>query len=53
MQCHKTQLAVYQALENLTAAQHDALWGEQTFYRVFSAVNSGRDTETDLFEGLR
>ena len=53
VQCHKTQLAVYQALENLTAAQHDALWGEQTFYRVFSAVNSGRDTETDLFEGLR
>ena len=32
---------------------HQALWGSQTFYRVFSLVNGGRERETDLFAGLR
>ena len=31
----------------------DALWGAQSFYRVFSLVNGGRQREADLFEGLR
>lgn len=52
VQCHKTQMATYQKLGDLTPAQHATLWGEQTFYRVFSLVNGGRRTETDLFEGL-
>jgi hypothetical protein len=37
----------------LSGEQQRALWGSQEFYRVYSAVNGGRKTETDLFEGLR
>jgi hypothetical protein len=29
------------------------LWGAQSFYRVLSSVNGGRQQETDLFAGLR
>lgn len=50
---HETQLAMYQRLDELTPEQHEVLWGDQHFCRVFSNVNSGRHTETDLFEGLR
>jgi hypothetical protein len=32
---------------------HRSLWGTQTFYRVFSLVNGGREVEEDLFVGLR
>ena len=53
VQCHRTQLAMYQSLEALAPADHEALWGNQTFYRVYSTVNGGRELETDLFEGLR
>ena len=31
----------------------EALWGAQSFYRVFSTANGGRRQETDLFEGIR
>lgn len=51
--CHRTQMAVYRNLENLSEEHHRALWGTQEFYRVFSLVNGGRRPETDLFEGLR
>lgn len=51
--CHKTQIASYSGLENLTDAHHQIIWGTQQFYRVFSLVNGGRKRETDLFEGLR
>jgi LmbE family N-acetylglucosaminyl deacetylase len=51
--CHKTQMAIYRNLEHLPAEHHQALWGSQEFYRVFSLVNGGRKRETDLFEGLR
>lgn len=50
---HETQIAVYGALEELTPEQHRALWGAQTLYRAMSLVNGGRDTETDLFAGVR
>jgi LmbE family N-acetylglucosaminyl deacetylase len=50
--CHKTQMAIYRNLEHLPAEHHQALWGSQEFYRVFSLVNGGRKRETDLFEGL-
>jgi LmbE family N-acetylglucosaminyl deacetylase len=51
--CHDSQIAAYEKLRNLSPDQRRALFGEQTFYRVFSLVNGGRQRETDLFEGLR
>jgi LmbE family N-acetylglucosaminyl deacetylase len=53
VQCHRSQLATYELLENLSAEQHQHLWGTSTFYRAFSLVNGGREKETDLFAGLR
>lgn len=53
VQRHRTQMEIYGALADLPDEVHERLWGDQTFYRVFSAVNGGRETETDLFEGLR
>jgi LmbE family N-acetylglucosaminyl deacetylase len=50
---HRSQLPGYQHLKDLPPEQHQALWGSQGFYRVFSAVNSGRAIEHDLFAGLR
>jgi LmbE family N-acetylglucosaminyl deacetylase len=50
--CHKTQMSIYHNLENLTDHQHQEIWGAQSFYRVFSLVNGGRERETDLFEGI-
>lgn len=51
--CHKTQLAIYGKLKDLPEKHHQAIWGTQHFYRVFSIVNGGRKREDDLFEGLR
>lgn len=51
--CHQSQMSIYRNLEHLAEEHHQALWGEQEFYRVFSLVNGGRRLETDLFEGLR
>ncbi len=51
--CHDSQIASYERLRHLSPEQHEALWGAQMFYRVFSTVNGGRARETDLFEGLR
>ena len=51
--CHETQLPGYQRLRDLSPPEHERLWSTQTFYRVFSTVNGGRQPETDLFEGLR
>ena len=51
--CHRSQLPGYQRLKDLSPEQHQALWGSQGFYRVFSTVNSGRAIEQDLFAGLR
>ncbi|MEW5874351.1 MAG: PIG-L deacetylase family protein [Candidatus Zixiibacteriota bacterium] len=53
IQCHKTQLTIYDKLAHLSDEHHAGLWGSQEFYRVFSSVNGGRRRETDLFEGLR
>ena len=41
-----------EALRRLASEHHEALWGTQPFYRVFSLVNGGRGREHDLFEGL-
>src|SRR3954470_1660848 len=50
--CHESQLAGYAPLATLSPELHEGLWGRQSFYRVFSAVNGGRTRETDLFEGI-
>jgi LmbE family N-acetylglucosaminyl deacetylase len=51
--CHESQIAAYERLKDVSPASHEALWGSQSFYRVFSLVNGGRRIEHDLFEGLR
>jgi LmbE family N-acetylglucosaminyl deacetylase len=51
--CHRSQLPGYHKLKDLPADQHQALWGSQGYYRVFSSVNGGRQLEHDLFAGLR
>ena len=50
--CHESQLAAYESLKALSPEHHKALWGRQSFYRVFSTVNGGRSREADLFEGI-
>jgi LmbE family N-acetylglucosaminyl deacetylase len=50
---HDTQMSIYEKLGELSMEEQMALWGSQEFYRVFSAVNGGRELERDLFEGLR
>jgi LmbE family N-acetylglucosaminyl deacetylase len=50
--CHASQFAAYDRVKDLPAELHEALWGWQSFYRVFSMVNVGRARETDLFEGI-
>ncbi len=51
--CHKTQLPGYESLRQLPEAQQRRLWGTETYYRAFSFVNSGRQIETDLFDGIQ
>jgi LmbE family N-acetylglucosaminyl deacetylase len=53
VQCHRTQLAIYAGLAELSDEEHTALWGSQTFYRALSLVNGGRETENDLFAGIQ
>ena len=50
--CHVSQVTAYERLRDLAPAHHEALWGWQSFYRVFSTVNGGRLREADLFEGI-
>ena len=50
--CHQSQVGAYAALQALDRSGQEALWGSQSFYRVFSAVNGGRARESDLFEGI-
>ena len=51
--CHESQMAAYTRLQHLSPEHQEAIWGVQSFYRVFSMVNGGRARETDLFEGIR
>lgn len=50
--CHESQVAAYERLKELSKDDHEALWGRQSFYRVFSTVNGGRVREADLMEGI-
>ncbi len=51
--CHKSQIGIYGDLNSLPEEKSLKLWGERTYYRMFSLVNGGRKIETDLFEGIR
>jgi LmbE family N-acetylglucosaminyl deacetylase len=51
--CHESQVTAYERLKDLSPDDHAALWGRQSFYRVFSTVSGGRKRETDLLEGIR
>lgn len=53
IRCHKTQMAIFKDLEQLSNETHKILWGSQEFYRVYSLVNGGRAQEEDLFSGIR
>lgn len=53
VQCHESQMGIYDKLGQLSDSHHESLWGVQEFYRAMSLVNGGRALETDLFEGLR
>lgn len=53
VECHMSQLPAYNVLKDLPDEHHKSMWGDQAYYRVFSLVNGGSETETDLFEGLR
>jgi LmbE family N-acetylglucosaminyl deacetylase len=53
IRCHRSQLNNGARLDDLTKAQRQALFGEQTFYRAMSLVNGDRGVEKDLFAGLR
>jgi LmbE family N-acetylglucosaminyl deacetylase len=53
VQCHTTQMSIYKNIGTLTEEDQKVIWGVGGFYRVFSLVNGGRATETDLFEGIR
>ena len=50
--CHDSQVTAYERLKELSPKDHAALWGRQSFYRVFSNVSGGRARETCLLEGI-
>jgi LmbE family N-acetylglucosaminyl deacetylase len=52
-QCHKTQVGSLMAVSTLTEDEQRQIWSPQTFYRAYSLVNGGRQSEDDMFEGLR
>lgn len=50
--CHQSQSHTLEVLGNLPEETHRQVWGQGSFYRVYSLVNGGRQLEHDLFEGL-
>lgn len=51
--CHQSQLASLGDLNSLSDEQNSRIWGDRTYYRVFSLVNGNHKREEDLFTGLR
>jgi len=51
--CHKSQMAGLPPFDSLPQDSLTALFGENSFVRVYSLVNGGQTTESDLFSGLR
>jgi hypothetical protein len=53
IQCHQSQLPSLGLLAGMHEEAAVAVLAMQgTFYRAFSLVNSGREVERDLFEGI-
>ena len=50
--CHRSQLPSFEALVHMPDGLRQRLFAQQSFYRVFSLVNGGREIEKDLFAGL-
>lgn len=48
--CHRTQLPNLDELKSVY--DEKPMWKSETYYRVFSMINSGRAVETDIFAGL-
>ena len=53
IECHRSQVPDCQKLKVLADEVHLHFWKTQTYYRVMSLVNGGREVEDDLFAGLR
>jgi LmbE family N-acetylglucosaminyl deacetylase len=53
IRCHATQLPSLGDMPDWPEPVQRQVWGQGTFYRVYSLINGGRRVETDLFEGLR
>ena len=49
VQAHCSQLPGYERLMALPAAEQQAIFGTQTFYRAFSFTARGREQQTELF----
>jgi LmbE family N-acetylglucosaminyl deacetylase len=49
MQAHRSQLASYERLMALPTSDQVAIFGTQTYYRVFSFTTGGRRPESELF----
>lgn len=52
IQCHHTQIAIFDRLNTLSEEEHLRLWSSQEFHRAYSLVNGGRELEIDLFTGI-
>jgi LmbE family N-acetylglucosaminyl deacetylase len=53
VRCHDSQSASWEGLDRIKPENRAVIWGHDSYYRVFSLVNGGREPETDLFAGLR
>jgi LmbE family N-acetylglucosaminyl deacetylase len=51
--CHRSQVPTFEGIAGLPPETLQRIFGTQTFYRVYSLVNGGRQVEHDLFEGVR
>jgi hypothetical protein len=52
VRCHQTQTVHSSGLDQSGGHRYRSLLGHERFYRAISLVNGGRQTETDLFEGI-
>ncbi len=49
---HQSQLPSLGSMIEESEDTHERIFGHNTFYRAYSLVNSGRQIENDLFEGV-
>src|SRR3990172_3520482 len=48
IRCHESQLHEYEAFLDVPETEKQCMFGVQSFYRVYSLVNTGRGVERDL-----